>query len=534
MKALWILLLGLVLLAAVRVPAGWASSWPEFGRDNANTSASDETWLTVATAGALTEKVQAIVPEAVAGQPVVVRDTVYVGTLGGQVRAYALADGHEYWTTQLTASIYGSVYVKAGRVYVGDLSATAYCLNAVTGALIWQRQLGDPTFECIYASPTLANGRVVVGISTFTGDNPCVRGRVVAVSAATGAVSWTWYNVDSSSTGGGVWTSAAADDAAGRVYITTGNPCSGNALTSPYCDAILCLDSNTGAEVWHHQVIAGDLGDFDFGSSPVLFTAGIVPAVAAGNKNGVVYAVRRDTGALIWQTQIAAQAGAGGDIGCLSTPTVLSDRLVIGCGQTVDGYPGAIVALNSATGAVLWRYPMMAAVFGSIAATNGVVLASSMRPEIMAFNALTGDSLYKGVMGAGNGAVFGGPAISHGYVLVPNFDYKVYQFSFATVPTGIDIREEDPNAAVRASLLAQVDRDGLVRLTAPGVAGTTRATVVDVAGRLMARVPLLPDGTGASGQWNGTTAAGRRAPNGVYWVRLDGSDARTRFVLGER
>ena len=479
----------------------------------------------------LVEKLEAILPEAVAGQPVAVRDTVYVGTLGGQVRAYALGDGHEIWTTQLNSSIYGAVFVRGGRLYTGDLSATAYCLNSTTGALIWQTSVGDASYEGIYGSPTLANGKIVVGISTFTGDNPCSRGRVIGLNAASGAVAWTSYTVDDSSTGGGIWTTAAAEDATGRVFLSTGNPCTGNAFSSLDCDAIICLDTATGAEIWHYQVIANDQGDSDFGGSPVLFNAGGIPAVAAGNKDGNVYAVRRDTGAPLWATQIAGKAGFTGDIGCISTPAVLSDRLVVGCGQTLDGQPGAVVALNSATGAVRWRYAMMAPVYGPIAATNGVILACSALPELMALSASTGDSLYKGVLGLGGGAVFGGPSVSHGYVLVPSFDYKVYQFSFPTVPTGIDIRDEPQSAGISQTILARVESNGGVRLSAAGVLHDTRATIVDAEGRSIAQVSLAGGTTGASGYWDGRNTAGRRAPHGVYLVHLDGTVASTRFVL---
>lgn len=531
---LLLLLASCLMLGAMGVPMGHASSWPEFGRDNANTSVSDETWLSPASANQLVEKFYASVPEAVAGQPVIVRDTVYVGTLGGQVTAYALGDGHTIWTTQLNSSIYGAVYVRNGRLYTGDLSATAYCLNSVTGAIVWQTTLGDGSYEGIFGSPTFTNNKVVVGISSYVGDNPCSRGRVIALNATTGAVSWTWYNVDASSTGGGVWNTSAADDAGGRVYIATANPCSGNAYTSPYCNALICLDVFTGSEIWHYQAIPNDQDDMGFGGSPVLFSAGGIPAVAAGNKDGNVYAVRRDTGALLWVANIAGKAGFTGDIGCISTAAVLSDRLVIGCGKTTDGYPGAIVALNTTNGVTRWRYTTTAPVYGPIAATNGVILACSVNPELLALSSATGDSLFKHELGLGGGAVFGGPSVSHGYILVPSFDFKVYHYSFLEVPTGVDLHEGRV-AADGVSLAARVDRGlGLVHFSVTGVTRDGAATIVDAAGRAVARVDLFGSGSGASGTWDGMTASGRRAPAGVYLVRLDGSPASARFVVSER
>ncbi len=515
------------LASALAAPAARASSWPEFGRDNANTSVSDETWLNTGNANALVEKFYAVLPEAVAGQPVAVRDTVYMGTLGGQVVAYSLTDGHTFWSTQLGSSIYGSVYVRNGRVYTGDLTATAYCLNAQTGAVLWQTPLGDPAFEGIFGSPTFTNNKVVVGIASYVGDNPCSRGRAIALDATTGAIAWTWYNVDASSTGGGVWNSVAADDVQGRVYVATANPCSGNAYSSPYCNAIICLNSATGTELWHYQAIVNDQDDMGFGGSPVLFNANGIPAVAAGNKDGNVYAVRRDTGALLWIAALAGKAGFTGDIGCISTAAVLSDRLIIGCGKTLDGYPGAIYALNVTNGVTRWRHTTTSPVYGPIAAANGVVLACAVNPELLALSAANGDSLFKGTLGLGGGLVFGGPSVSHGYILVPSFDFKVYQYSFAQVPTGVELHEEAA-AGDGIALAAAVDRAaGVVHLTAQGVTRDVTATIVDVAGRTVAHVDLRANGSPiATGTWDARTRSGQAVPAGVYLARVAGASAR--------
>lgn len=77
-------------------------------------------------------------------------------------------------------------------------------------------------------------------------------------------------------------------------------------------------------------------------------------------------------------------------------------------------------------------------------------------------------------------------------------------------------------SSVRLTLLPNPARGAaVVRVELPA-AGTIDLAILDPAGRLVRRLAsgLVPWGP-SEFVWDGRDAAGRRAPSGVYWVRLD-------------
>lgn len=66
--------------------------------------------------------------------PVLVDETVYVGSGSGWVYALAAADGAERWKFRTGRAIYGGPVVADGRLYVGSDDGTLYALQAGEGA----------------------------------------------------------------------------------------------------------------------------------------------------------------------------------------------------------------------------------------------------------------------------------------------------------------------------------------------------------------------------------------------------------------
>ena len=109
-------------------------------------------------------------------------------------------------------------------VYLNAPDGYLYELDGRTGSTIWRSvvQIPSSTENDSYAwsSPTLAHGRVYVGITSGC-DIPFVRGGVRAYDATTGAPVGTTWTMPAGYVGAGVWTSVAAD--ATSLYITTGS-----------------------------------------------------------------------------------------------------------------------------------------------------------------------------------------------------------------------------------------------------------------------------------------------------------------------
>ena len=49
----------------------------------------------------------------------------------------------------------------------GGVDAWMYAIDAYTGALIWRRQIDDQRFAMITGTPTYADGKLIVGLSSY-------------------------------------------------------------------------------------------------------------------------------------------------------------------------------------------------------------------------------------------------------------------------------------------------------------------------------------------------------------------------------
>jgi outer membrane protein assembly factor BamB len=63
------------------------------------------------------------------------------------------------WTSRDVGRVVATPIVKDGLLYVGDVGGTVYCLDAVTGVLIWKHETNAPIWGCFL----LAADRLYVG-----------------------------------------------------------------------------------------------------------------------------------------------------------------------------------------------------------------------------------------------------------------------------------------------------------------------------------------------------------------------------------
>jgi hypothetical protein len=190
---------------------------------------------------------------------------------------------------------------------------------------------------------------------------------VNAYDQATGQLLATYYSEPAGWVGGGVWTTPATDGSS--VFISTA---SANDYIPPPGDqySLVKLDAVTLARTGIFHVPDATFPDLDFGSSPVLFHATIggtdTPLVGACSKNGIFYALRRDTMRLVWQRTLGISTPYG-QYACLSGG-VFGGGLYVGGPQTTIGgqtVPGSVRSLDPATGAILWERPLVADPLGA-------------------------------------------------------------------------------------------------------------------------------------------------------------------------
>jgi outer membrane protein assembly factor BamB len=167
----------------------------------------------------------------VVSSPAVIDGKVYVTTDGGYLHCLDASNGDRLW---LSSGIYTQAFqspaVVDGHVYVGT-SRNFYCLDAGTGAQIWNSLIYQSGLAGSQSSPAVAYGKVYFGVND---------GRLICLDAANGNLAWS-YPIDEYS-----WSSPAVAD--NKVYIGSN-------------DGILyCLDATSGDFIWSY-LIGGSVVD---------------------------------------------------------------------------------------------------------------------------------------------------------------------------------------------------------------------------------------------------------------------------------
>lgn len=160
--------------------------------------------------------------------PAILNDVVFVGSYDERLYAINASTGVKIWdywpgyNDPAFNSISSSPAVYDGKVFY-TTGNKVYCLNAVTGALVWNTP-GEISF--VRSSPAAVNGRVFIG-----GDN----GKFYCFDASTGSSIWNLTNIAA------VWSSPAVAD--GKVFFGAEN------------GKVYCLAETTGSQIWSYQAL---------------------------------------------------------------------------------------------------------------------------------------------------------------------------------------------------------------------------------------------------------------------------------------
>lgn len=370
-----------------------------------------------------------------------------------------------------------------GKVYVATLDDQLIALDAADGRTAWQSTIVSSQYGYSETmAPQVYDGLVIVGSA---GGEWALHGFVAAYDARTGQQRWRWNSTDPStyegnswqSGGAMVWTTPAIDPRLGLLIFSTGNPNpdldgthrKGDNL---YSDSIVALDVHTGKLKWYYQEVKHDVWDYDAVSNVVLVdvrhNGQIVPAAAEAGKVGWVFILDRRTGRLIRRSDPYVMMTKN----MFSTPTATGVNMLPGANggaewsppayspQTHDLYilamnqlmrfttkpapstpgllrlgsaftnvePGGIqngpfVALDVDTGRIAWQYKAPQPLIGGALATAGnLVFMGEGNGWLDAFNARTGQRLWRYNLGAG--------------VNAPPITYRVHGEQYLAVAAG--------------------------------------------------------------------------------------------------
>ena len=345
------------------------------------------------------------------GQPAVAGNSVFVGTLAGDVYAIDASSGCVHWAFKATAGMRSGVTVGdvngVPAIFFGDRSAVMYAVNADSGELLWKTRPVEHLLATVTATPQFYKGVIYQGFSSIEEalaadpNAACCsfRGSVVALDAATGRTIWQSFTITEPAkptgrgkqqgpSGAGIWSTPTIDEQRGALYVATGDNYS-NPVTDT-SDAVLAFELKTGKLLWARQFTQGDAynsacnsrarancpanegPDFDFGQPPILAQlGGGKRALVIAQKSGMVHALDPDAeGRILWQTR----AGAGGLLGGSQWGSAADDQRIyvaisdVGLHSVADSASpgghrialdpktgGGLYAIDLGSGRIAWR-----------------------------------------------------------------------------------------------------------------------------------------------------------------------------------
>jgi outer membrane protein assembly factor BamB len=286
-------------------------------------------------------------------RPVVAEEIVYAASHDGEVVAMSASNGRRLWSVKTKLPLTAGPEVGQGLVIVGSADGDVLALDAAQGTERWRRSIASE----ILARPLVVNDVVVVRT---------VNGRLEALSASDGATRW------------------SLDEQVPRLTLRgTAPPVhAGDRIVAGFDSGrVLAVDPRTGDVLWDTVVNAPSgrtelerLADIDSPahvSGSDVFVVGFqgrmaMLALDSGqiwwardassyrgftlddanlyltNSDGVVLAMRRADGAVLWEQDTLRRRG-------LTAPAIDGDALVVG------DFEGYVHWLDKATGEIVAR-----------------------------------------------------------------------------------------------------------------------------------------------------------------------------------
>ena len=324
-----------------------AQDWPKFHNDLAQTG------FTAAKAPPTNQILWTYdTASPVLASPVVVGNSVFVGSTNGKMYCLDKYTGALRWMYGAGGSIHSTAAVAGGIVYFLAEDGLVYALNAVTGALVWSKSIGNGSWD--WASPSVSGGYVFAASST---------GFLTKLDASTGATQWATFV-------GGTPNSMLAV-AAGKVFTGTHN-------FNDSSPTLVAVDQATGAIVWtyayssYHPNITGMIncngvavadGDVDT-ALEVYF--GVYTWFGVGPQ---LVSLREGPGTEEWALPIGGNS--------TSTPAFHNGRLFIGSDDN------NLYAVNSSDHTIAWTFLTGAPIYASPAVSgNGMVCFGSLDHKV--------------------------------------------------------------------------------------------------------------------------------------------------------
>ncbi len=308
------------------------------------------------------------------GSPLVIGNTVIVGTRKGDVHAVDLLDGQQIGNKEFGRSVEGTPAVSDELLFVPN----AWGRRALSAL-----DLRTGTYKWRYEGVPIESSVLVLDDLVIAGD---VEGNVVALEKQTGEVRWLYEFGDFASVlsgPAGVAKRVAAADETGRVVL---------------------LEADSGALIW----------EVDLGAPVESGLAITAENVFVPTTRGLFASLRTEDGSLAWEYTTPSEEVR------FTSPAVTDTEVVFG------GTDGILRSLRIANGELNWTFQTDGTIAGAPAISGDVVFVGSMDQRIYAVHRLTGSVQWQEEL---RGRVKSSPTVRNGYLVVLSEPRYMYAFT---------------------------------------------------------------------------------------------------------
>ena len=263
-------------------------------------------------------------------------DTVYIGTMSGELLALDKTSGDTIWKRALPTpedanrAIYGKPAAFNGLTLVGGYDGRLYAYDA-SGDLVWQERLGGR----IVGGPATHEGFALVGTGGVSSSDDNSPGTLSAIDVETNSETFgdEVWRVDM---GGPIWASPAIADGVAYVGSMDHN--------------VYAIDVASGDEKWRYRSGGAVVSRAALHDGLVIF----------GSFDSRLYALNAETGDPVWVFD--------GSTRWYWAPPVVADGAVYAA--SLDG---TLYALDAETGALKWTFASGGQLVGSPTIVNGLI-----------------------------------------------------------------------------------------------------------------------------------------------------------------
>jgi len=243
--------------------------------------------------------------------------------------AVSLADRTELWRTTLGETSRSGVTIEGANAFVGDQGGTVYAVSLESGTITWSAEMDGRVDSAV----AVADGQVVA-VARNTDTAQVV---VAAFDESTGERSWPAQAIQANSTAG-----TAPSAGGGSLFIGSADR------------RVRALDAENGTERW--ATLALSL------FSPATSLAFDDDGVFAADIAGGLYRLDAADGGRRWSYQL-------NEVVLRSSPVVSGSSVLLGLGD------GRLVAVDVASGHLVWESAPSAGLVGTIALSSDSVIA---------------------------------------------------------------------------------------------------------------------------------------------------------------